>query len=52
MLGRPTNISRSIGSFDQMAGVAAQEYFGGFDYGQDLALDASLFAVSDDAAAS
>jgi hypothetical protein len=35
-----------------MTGVAAQEYFGGFDYEQDLALDPSLFAVSDDAVAS
>lgn len=49
--GAPT--SEAPGGFlDQMAGVTAEEYFGDFDYGQDLALDPSLFAIGDYAAAS
>ncbi|KAF2101410.1 hypothetical protein NA57DRAFT_34315 [Rhizodiscina lignyota] len=39
------------GFFDQMPGAAAQSYFGGFDYGQSMALDPSFFTVDHDEAA-
>ena len=51
MLGQSTNIGHSIGFLEQMPGVAAQGYLGSFDYGQNMALDPSLFAVNDDTAA-
>lgn len=34
-----------------MPGVAAQSYFGNFDYGQNMNFEPGLFAVDDDVAA-
>lgn len=34
-----------------MPGLAAQDYLGGFDYGQSMALDPSFFALGNDDAA-
>ena len=51
VLDQSTNVDHSIGFFEQMPGVAAQSYLGSFDYGQNMALDPSFFAVDDDMAA-
>jgi hypothetical protein len=51
VLDQSDNFGHSIGFFEQMPGVAAQSYLGSFDYGQNMALDPSFFAVDDDVAA-
>lgn len=51
VLDQSTNVGHSIGFFEQMSGVAAQSYFGSFDYGQNMALDPFLFAIDDNVAA-
>ena len=51
MLDQSTNVSHSIGGFEQMPEVAAQSYLGSLDYGPNMALDPSFFAVDDEVAA-
>ena len=51
LFGQSTNIGRSIGLFELMPGITAQDYLGNFDYGQNMVLDPSLFVVDGDLAA-
>ncbi|KAJ9134322.1 Transcription factor [Pleurostoma richardsiae] len=44
-------LTTSDGLFDQMPGVVPQDYFGNFDYEQNLVLDPSLFAIDEDVVA-
>ena len=50
-LDQATDVGHSTGFFEQMPEIAAQSYLGSFDYGQNVALDPSLFADDDDVAA-
>lgn len=47
VLDQSTNLGHSIGLFGHMPGEAAESYSDGFDYGQNIALDPSLFSAED-----
>ena len=51
VLDQSANVGHSTEFFEQMPGIAAQSYLGSLDYGQNMALDPSFFAVDDDVAA-